>query len=192
MGGSPACFRNDLNLKTDTQVQKGGGGGVPRHHGVCNTKKSRVRNGFGDRYTGFIGLVVGTNTGMETLSIQFYGTDLNSSLHVCSPSCRSHCAAPLSRTILFRAELSVYQYCRLSSGAAENFGQLINAGPRSRIRPCDIAQGMPLERIATKFDLETFQSPVVLKTMAENPIIQIQMPKWSSFWESIRGFTMTG
>ncbi|KAL9611586.1 MAG: hypothetical protein Q9167_003775 [Letrouitia subvulpina] len=79
-------------------------------------------------------------------------------------------------------------HCRLSSSATHSFKQLLNAEPRFRICHHDQAKGRPTVLLAPKFDIETFSSPLQFKVVAERPVIQMKMPKWS-LWEPISGYS---
>ena len=81
-------------------------------------------------------------------------------------------------------------FCRLNPGSKDSLKQLVNAGLSFRVQHHDKARGKPSARIEVTFDLETLQGPISFKIVAENPIIQMSMPKWSS-WESISGFATT-
>ena len=81
-----------------------------------------------------------------------------------------------------------YLFCRLSPDSADSLKQLVNAGLSFRVQHHDKARGKPTARIDVAFNPETLQSPISFKIVAENPVIQMSMPKWSSSWESISGF----
>ena len=81
-------------------------------------------------------------------------------------------------------------FCRLSPDSADSLKQLVNAGLSFRVQHHDKARGRPSAKIDVTFNPETLQSPISYKIVAENPVIQMSMPKWSS-WESISGFATT-